>query len=143
MKRFCLIISALLLANAVYAENITVKVTPAQKISTAHKNSLAEGDLVKFKVTEDNAVLKKDDIITGIVTSIEDNGFAGKEAQVVIEEFRCGEKKLDGEIYLHGNVHKKLNDFVDGNMSDFTVFVRGGEVIVKPDEQEFLLHIKR
>ncbi len=143
MKQGCLIILALILsANITFADNILVKVTPTQTISTAKKNSLTEGDTVNFRVIQDTKILKQDDIVTGIVTSIENNGFAGKEAQVVIENFKCNGKSLDGEIYLHGNVHKKLNDFVDGTISEFTMWMRGGEVIVKPNEQEFLLYIK-
>lgn len=139
-KTFFIIFTLIISTNLTFAENVFV--TPTQKITTAKKNSLAEGDIVNFRVTKDTKTLKQGDMVTGIVTSIEDNGFVGKEAQVLIENFRCNGKKLDGEIYLHGNVHKKLNDFVDRSMSEFIILMRGGEVIVKPNEQEFLLYIK-
>ena len=49
MKR-CFIIVLLLLCsvNIVLAEKVMVKVTPAQTITTAKKNSLSEGDYVDF-----------------------------------------------------------------------------------------------
>ena len=136
----CLII--LISVNYAIAKDVVVKVTPAQIITTAHKNSLAEGDYVDFKVTETDAVFHQGDTVTGIVKTIDDNGFAGKEAQVIIGEFKCGEKHLVGEIYLRGSVHKKLNEFVDSQFSGFPVIMRGGEVIAKPNQQEFILHVK-
>lgn len=126
-----------------FAQNLTIKVTPAELITTTRKNSLSEGDYVNFKVVEGAGHFQKDSIVTGIVTSIDDNGFAGKEAQVLIENFKCGDEPLYGEIYLHGNVHQKLNEFVDNSFSSFPIFMRGGEVIAKPGEQEFLLKIRK
>ena len=101
MKR-CFIIVLLLLCsvNIVLAEKVMVKVTPAQTITTAKKNSLSEGDYVDFKTTETTKAFKQGEIITGVVTSLEDNGFAVQEARAVIEHFRSKDKFLEGEIYL-------------------------------------------
>lgn len=132
----------ILLANTAFAGNSTLKVTPAQTITTARKNSLSEGDYVDFRITEGAGKFQKGSIVTGVVTSIEENGFAGKEANVLIENFKCNEEQIYGEIYLKGNVHKKLNDFVDSSFSDFPILMRGGEVVARPGEQEFLLKIR-
>ena len=107
------------------------------------KNSLSEGDYVDFKIIEGAGKFQKGSIVTGIVTSLEENGFAGKEANVLIENFKCNEEPVYGEIYLHGNVHKKLNDFVDSSFSGFPIWMRGGEVVARPGEQEFLLKIRK
>ena len=42
----------ILLTNTAFAENSTLKVTPAQTITTARKNSLSEGDYVDFRIIE-------------------------------------------------------------------------------------------
>lgn len=132
----------ILLTNTAFAENSTLKVTPAQTITTARKNSLSEGDYVDFRIIEGAGKFQKGSIVTGVVTSIEENGFAGKEANVLIENFKCNEEQVYGEIYLHGNVHKKLNEFVDSSFSGFPIWMRGGEVVARPGEQEFLLKIR-
>lgn len=132
----------ILLTNTAFAENSTLKVTPAQTITTARKNSLSEGDYVDFRIIEGAGKFQKGSIVTGVVTSIDENGFAGKEANVLIENFKCNEEQVYGEIYLHGNVHKKLNDFVDSSFSGFPIWMRGGEVVARPGEQEFLLKIR-
>lgn len=142
LKICAVFVTLICLSNTAFAQNIQIKVTPETTITTAGKNSLNEGDYVNFKVIEDTPILKADDIVTGVVTSIEDNGFAGKEAQVVIENFRSGELTIEGEIYLHGNSHKKLNEFVDTSFSSFPILMRGGEVVAKPGKQYFLLYIK-
>lgn len=130
------------IAGTAQAQTETIKVTPAETISTTRKNQLNEGDFVNFKVVEDYETIKKDEIVTGVVTSIEENGFAGKEAQVLIENFKHNNEPLYGEIYLHGNVHKKLNEFVDSSFSGFPIWMRGGEVIARPNEQTFLLYTR-
>ncbi len=133
----------ILLTNTAFAENSTLKVTPAQTITTARKNSLSEGDYVDFRIIEGAGKFQKGSIVTGVVTSIEENGFAGKEANVLIENFKCNEEQVYGEIYLHGNVHKKLNEFVDSSFSGFPIWMRGGEVVARPGKQEFLLKIRK
>lgn len=141
MKKLLILI--LLLAstvNTVFAEKVLVKVTPAQIITTSKKNSLKEGDYVDFKTVETTKAFKKGEIITGVVTSLEENGFQVKEARAVIENFRCKNIALEGEIYLHGGLHKKLGEFVERTVSECSVLLRGSEIIVRPDEQEFLLY---
>ncbi len=143
IKILAVFVLLITLTNTAFAENSTIIVTPAQTITTARKNSLSEGDYVDFKIIEGAGKFQKGSIVTGIVTSLEENGFAGKEANVLIENFKCNEEPVYGEIYLHGNVHKKLNDFVDSSFSGFPIWMRGGEVVARPGEQEFLLKIRK
>ena len=87
IKILAVFVLLITLTNTAFAENSTIIVTPAQTITTARKNSLSEGDYVDFKIIEGAGKFQKGSIVTGIVTSLEENGFAGKEANVLIENF--------------------------------------------------------
>ena len=128
-------------SGTAYTKDILIKVTPAKTITTAHKNSLAEGDLVDFKVTQGGGFLKNGDIVTGTVTKVTENGFLGKHAAVFIEYFTSQGRNVDGYIYLKGSEHSKVKEFAE-QFQGFPDWVRGGEVIAKPDKSEFILHIK-
>ena len=141
---FAILFSALMLCSVLgcCAQDRTILVTPAQIISTCKKGSLQEGDYVKFKVVDGKGVIPNNTIIQGIVRTIEDNGFYGKEAQAVIQNFKCDGYKIVGEIYLQGSLHKTANEFANGFSSDFPFWVRGGEINLKPNEKEFILYVR-
>ena len=141
---FAILFSALMLCSVLgcCAQDRTILVTPAQIISTCKKGSLQEGDYVKFKVVDGKGVIPNNTIIQGIVRTIEDNGFYGKEAQAVIQNFKCDGYKIAGEIYLQGSLHKTANEFANGFSSDFPLWVRGGEINLKPNEKEFILYVR-
>lgn len=141
---FAILFSGLILCSVLgcYAQDRTILVTPAQVISTCKKSSLQEGDYVKFKVVDGKGAIPNDTIIQGVVRSIEDNGFYGKEAQAVIQNFKCDGYKIAGEIYLQGSLHKTANEFANGFSSDFPFWVRGGEINLKPNEKEFILYVR-
>lgn len=141
---FAILFSALILCSVLgcCAQDRTILVTPAQIISTCKKDSLQEGDYVKFKVVDGKWVIPNGTIIQGIVRTIEDNGFYGKEAQAVIQNFKCDGYKITGEIYLQGSLHKTANEFANGFSSDFPFWVRGGEINLKPNEKEFILYVR-
>lgn len=143
MKQLCLAILIILLnAGIISAKEIVVEVTPVNKITTAGK-SLKEGDFMDFKVIKDNESLKKGDIVTGMVTELKPNGFIGETAGISIEEFRVKEtrKKLKGGIYLDGSTHNQIMEFKDHLLLP-TIYVRGGEVTLKPDKHVFLLYLE-
>lgn len=144
LKKISIIAMTLLTFTGIsYASDIPVKVTPNSIITTAsRKSSIMEGDFVDFRVLEDAGYLKKGDIITGLVTNIEDNGFNGKAAEILIENFQFKNKKLKGYIYLKGSSHKKLAEFTEYNLSEAPSFIRGGEVIARPDECDFILYLE-
>lgn len=141
---FAILFSTLILCSVLSccAQDRTILVTPAQVISTCKKDSLLEGDYVKFKVVDGKGVIPNNTIIQGIVRTIEDNGFYGKEAQAVIQNFKCDGYKIVGEIYLQGSLHKTANEFANGFSSDFPLLVRGGEINLKPNEKEFILYVR-
>ena len=141
---FAILFSALILCSVLSccAQDRTILVTPAQIISTCKKDSLQEGDYVNFKVVDGKGVIPNNTIIQGIVRTIEDNGFYGKEAQAVIQNFKCDGYKIVGEIYLQGSLHKTANEFANGFSSDFPLWVRGGEINLKPNEKEFILYVR-
>ena len=141
---FAILFSALILCSVLgcCAQDRTILVTPAQIISTCKKDSLQEGDYVNFKVVDGKGVIPNNTIIQGIVRTIEDNGFYGKEAQAVIQNFKCDGYKIVGEIYLQGSLHKTANEFANGFSSDFPLWVRGGEINLKPNEKEFILYVR-
>ena len=87
IKILAVFVLLITLTNTAFAENSTITVTPAQTITTARKNSLSEGDYVDFKIIEGAGKFQKGSIVTGIVTSLEENGFAGKEANVFMVKF--------------------------------------------------------
>lgn len=141
---FAVLFSALILCSVLSccAQDRTILVTPTQVISTCKKGSLQEGDSVKFKVVDGKGAIPNNTIIQGIVRTIEDNGFYGKEAQAVIQNFKCDGYKIVGEIYLQGSLHKTANEFANGFSSDFPFWVRGGEINLKPNEKEFILYVR-
>ena len=141
---FVILFSVLFLCSVLgcYAQDRTILVTPAQVISTCKKGSLQEGDCVKFKVVDGKDAIPNGTILQGVVRTIEDNGFYGKEAQAVIQNFKCDGYKIAGEIYLQGSLHKTANEFANGFSSDFPFWVRGGEINLKPSEKQFVLYVR-
>lgn len=122
--------------NNAMAGNLLLKVSPLHKLSTC-SNKVFEGDIVKFKVVEDNDKFKKDDIITGTILNYKPNGFNGEEANLTIGNLRNPDgKKINGEIYLSGNMHKVYQEYLNGLSSDLLALplIRGGEIKVKANQ---------
>lgn len=135
-KTIIFIIFALLNINSVMAGDLLLKVTPIHILTTCKKNFF-EGDDVIFKIAEDNAEFKKDDIITGTILKYKQNGFNGEEANLTIGNFRKADgKKFNGSLYISGNQHETYQEYMNGTTSDFLAMpiIRGGEVKVKPDQ---------
>lgn len=131
------------LCSPVLAKELVIKVTPVEKITTSC-DKLQEGDYVKFKVIDNvNDKIKKDDIVTGLITYYEPNGYWGKEAMISIENFVTENNiKLNGAIYVKGNQHNQFMEFKDiiGIPGDI---LRGGEAHLKPDKHVFLLYLEK
>ncbi len=116
---------------AAKAENISI--SPIKTITTSDKK-MKEGDLLYFKVKQGNRNIKEGDIVTGVITSYEPNGFIGQNAILIIENFKVEKtnEKLSGLIYCSGNEHNQIMEF----LSDVSInpIVRGGEVKIVPEE---------
>lgn len=123
--------------QAVLAKDIPV-VIRSENVITTSSSKLQEGDKINFIVLQDVFVnsklyLKSGTLVTGIITSIEDNDFLYKEASLYAENFITtdvnGQKiKLNGIVYKKGNDHWKLTQFIPFAMG----ILRGGEVQIKP-----------
>ncbi len=134
MIKKLILICLLMTGISSIAEEVTVTITPVQKISTADKH-LMEGDTLEFKDINTN------EIITGIVKEITPNGFAGEQASLLIDNFKYknSDKILNGSIYIKGGEHKKAQEFA--NAVTTTVFIRGGEVILKPETTKLVVFL--
>lgn len=132
----------LLNTGVIQAKELIVEITPVNKITTGGKN-LQEGDFVDFRVVNDNDKLKKGEIVTGLVTYLDPNGFAGKTAALNIEQFqiKTTKEKLKGGIYLDGSAHNQIMEFKDHLLLP-TMYVRGGEITLKPDKHTFVIYLE-
>lgn len=128
-------------------EQIVTLYAPA-KITTSNIN-LKQGDGINFAILNDIYVtdrlfIKKNEKVTGIITSLEPNGLQCKEASIYAENFKTinvdgKEIKLNGIIYKKGRTHWMLTQFIP----ILPTFIRGGEVQIKPGNTfELLLEEK-
>ncbi len=127
LKKILLI--CILLTGISFAEEVPITITPVKKISTTDK-TLQEGSIIEFKN------IKNDEIITGMIKELTPNGFAGEQATLLISDFKYknSDKKLNGEVYIKGGEHKKYQDLADSGIAPVTAFIRGGEVVLKPEK---------
>jgi len=141
-----IILTLLLLSIAVpsaWAKEVPVKIKPVQKITTSNF-SLQEGDSLDFVISENVLInsklqLKKGTQVQGIITELEDNDYIIKPAKLYIENFRTTTEngmpvKLKGIIYKSGNEHQVFGEFLIFDL------LRGGEVQIKPEKDEFTLY---
>lgn len=145
MKRTLLIIFLLMVSNSGFAKDIPVKIKPEHKITTSNLN-LREGDSVDFVISDDVFVnpkvfLKKGQKVSGCVTGIQDNGYLVQPATIYIENFRTKDVKnhpikLKGVVYKEGNGHSIFTEFFVFEL------LRGGEVQIKPEKDEFMLYVE-
>ena len=129
MKNIVKIFISLLLFNSLpcFATQEIVRITPVCKVTTAN-DKYQEGDNVAFRV------INSDEIVDGLIVKYEPNGFAGKVAILVIDNFRSRNngQKYYGTISLTGNPHDQIMEFIGPEN-----FVRGGEVTIKPNRDVF------
>jgi hypothetical protein len=117
------------------AEEVPVTITPTQKITTGDKY-LQEGDTIDFKDVNSN------ELISGTIRELTPNGFEGRPATLFIDTFKYknSNKTLSGKLYLQGGAHKKAQEFANNTELGITsVFIRGGEVILKPDKTKLVV----
>jgi len=136
MKKVCGILILTIIfggLQSVFAQKIPVEITPKEKITTSKQ--ISEGDYLEFKV------LNSTDVIRGTITKYEPNGFGGKEAILIIDDFRTlnSDNNYYGTIVLNGNQHNQVMEF----FSFLAEFVRGGEVTVLPEKNVFNLWMEK
>lgn len=130
MKKLLLLFFAALIAcTPALAEKTIVQITPVTKITTAN-NKYLEGDYVNFKI------VGTDKIVRGLITRYQENGFSGIPAILAIDQFKAADgSEYEGSISLKGNEHNGIMEI----LTDFAMFVRGGEVTIWPDKDVFEL----
>lgn len=126
-----------LCAAPAISKEYMITISPAYKISTSSKY-LQEGDYVDFIVKKGTSEIKEGTNIQGVITSYEENGFFGKNATLLIENFKVKNsgQKLKGLIYCSGTEHNQAIAFVGIAIGEF--YLRGGEVHLKPYENFYL-----
>lgn len=142
-KKLLLIILCLMFSQSIFAKEIPVKIKPAFKITTSNLD-LKEGDCLEFIISNDVFInskisFKKGQKVYADVTSLEDNGFLVQPAKLYIENFRTingqnHQVKLNGIIYKTGNDHHMFTEFFVFDV------LRGGEVHIKPEKDEFTIY---
>lgn len=148
IKKFLLTFLVFILASMfVWADEISVKLTPLDSISTSRVD-LREGDKINLIVTEDVLInskvfIKQGSVATGIITSLVDNGFTCQEASIYAENFRVKTSqgksvKLDGIVYKQGRNHSYFSQF----LADGFFFIRGGEAKIEPKKDTYILYVK-
>lgn len=131
----------------IFAQTIPVSIKPIEKTTTSNPK-LQEGDSLNFVVTEDvflNAkiYLKKDEPVSGTITSLERKDFLYKPASIYVENFVTkninGQRiKLDGIIYKKGNDYWMVTQFIPVPL--FTL--KGGDAKFRPQKDTFILYLK-
>ena len=146
MKKIILPLLFLLLnPQQLFASEFPVKIKPVHKISTSNLD-LKEGDSLEFVTSEavlinSKPYINKGELVTATVTSLEDNGYLAQPAKLYLENFRTVSAKntpikLKGIIYKSGNDHR-----VFGEVFTFQ-FLRGGEVHITPEKDEFTIYVE-
>lgn|SRR5574344_460815 len=141
---FCL---SILFSNIAFSEEIPVKLTSKQLISTS-KGTLHEGDYINLVSVKDvysgsKLLIKQGAVATGLVTSLVDNDFCSVPAQIYAEQFRI--KNVSGRtVDLNGIVVKKgRNHFMFNQFIPFVInFERGGEAFIYPSKDIFTLYVE-
>ena len=152
IKIFIYILSFLLLtAPAAIAEKISVKIAPAQIIST-HHDEVELGDKIPFEVVNDVTIdgklyIKKGTIIYGTVDFVHPNGWAGDNAEIWFKTFliTTSENKkinVDYTLKIKGN-NDKANNIKQALAYYILRLIRGSEIYVEPDTKIYNLFIER
>lgn len=156
MKKIVLVfVFIMLFQPQVISKEITVKIKPASKITTSDL-LLKNGDDVEFIVSEDvflnsKVYLKKDEKVDGIITELVNNNYILQPAELYIENFKTKNVnnvavKLNGVIYKKGNEHQVFGEIlgiIPLGIGDILLsFVRGGEVQIKPEKDEFTIYLE-
>lgn len=146
IKKIILLLIFLLSSSQLgFAKEVLVKLKPVYKVTTANIN-LQEGDAIEFIIVDDvvansKIYLKKGQKASGVITVIENNDYLSKPAKLYVENVKTRDinnklVKLKGVVYKSGNDHKEIMEFLN------PYIVRGGEVQINPEKDEFILFIE-
>lgn len=144
MKKLFLLVILLFIGKTSIAKEVPVNIKPVNKITTSNVN-LQEGDNANFVIKDDVFInsklyLKKNALVSGIITSLEENDYQYKPATLYVDNFVTKDVdnktvKLKGIIYKKGNDHWMVTQFIPIPL----MILRGGEVQIKPKKDVFTL----
>lgn len=158
MKKFLLVlISFLIVANPSYAEKISVKIGPAQVISTHHDDTQV-GDWINFETLNDIYVnnklyIPKGKKVIGVVDYVHENGWLADSADITFKEFITSDVnnkkvvipytlKIKGNVYVEGEKREFIS-YAAYAISWLGFFLRGPEILIEPDTLTFNIFIER
>ena len=112
LKKFILLMLLIIGGSAFASEQIPIRIVPAEKISTVH-DEIQLGDNIMFKTTNEvysnsKLIFAKDTPVYGIVSQLEDNGWANDNAEIQLETFKLRNTKKE-IVTIHSNV--KIDGF--------------------------------
>lgn len=150
MKRFFILILIICFTQSVQAtEQIPVKITPAQVIST-HNDELEVGDYIKFKVVndvyyKDKLYIEKGSIIVGMVASLHENGYFCDNTEILLTPFKVKNIyntviTIDSEITINRKDYT-CKTFGDKIVKYVGVVFRGNEIKIEPGTIEYNLFL--
>lgn len=132
MRKIILFLFLLILTSSANAEPVSI--TPVKTITTSVKE-FQIGNLYQFRD------VKNGDIYNGYVTYYRPNGILGQEAQIEISNFtKTNGQPIPGTITIIPSNHETFQEFMNYFSSAYFMFIRGSEIILKPDEHVFLIN---
>lgn len=108
MKKIFLIVMLLFTANTVSAEQIPIKIYPAQDISTCY-DQIETGDKILFRTDTNRTYdypslkLKPNSQVIGIVDYVQENGWLADNAQIQFKKFIIPQKN-GNDIITYSNL---------------------------------------
>lgn len=156
---YLIAISLIFTSLPTHAEKISVKISPAQIIST-HHDEIEIGDNIKFEVAkdvlfQDKILISKGTPIFGTVDYMHENGWGSDPAEIVINKFytkdTSGNKiEIDSKLDINGNseLSDKSKDLTINTITQVTALylgriIRGSEIFIQPDEKIFNIFIEK
>lgn len=152
MKKLIIILTILLSANSVLAEQVPIKIYPAQDISTCF-NEIEAGDKIQFKTDSKRTYNYKDlkieagSPVIGIVDYVQENGWFADNAQVQFKKFIIPQKNgkniiVNSNLTIDGfeelkHRHPKFKRFFEYA----GVIVRGKEVDIRSQKDKPVYNI--
>lgn len=154
MKKVLLVLIILICSyNVAWAEKVPLRITPSQIISTKN-DEIETGDLINFATVKDVYIndklyIEKGTPIYGQVDFLHPNGWAGDNAEIKIKKFKTLTTKNDkitisSPLTINGNSKKAkdIKNYFSMLSLKLALILRGAEVDIEPDEQEFNIFIE-
>lgn len=146
MKKIILLLALLFIScNVAFTEEkIPIRIVPAENISTA-LDEVQIGDYLLFKVKNDiyeneKLIFKKDTIVAGYVSFLDENGWGCDNAEIQLNEFKLKNTNrevvtINSEVRLNGFELLKTKGKRCAQFFNYIgVIFRGKEVDIKCDK---------